>query len=69
MNKTQKVIEHLKKNKSITSWDAIQLYRATRLSAIIFNLRKRGMNIRTRERAFKDVNDETSYYAEYILEE
>lgn len=69
MNKTQKVLEHLKTKGSITSWDAIQLYRATRLSAIIFNLRKRGMNIRTRERAFKDVNDETSYYAEYILEE
>lgn len=69
MSKTSQIIEHLKEHKSITSWDAIQLYKATRLSAIIFNLRKKGMNIRTRERAFKDVNNDTSYYAEYILEE
>ena len=40
MNKHQKVLEHLKTHGSITSWEAIQLYRATRLSAIIFNLRK-----------------------------
>ena len=39
-NKTVKVLEHLKKHGSITSWEAIQKYGATRLSAIIFNLRK-----------------------------
>ena len=39
--KTAKVLEHLKKFKTITSWEAIQLYKATRLSAIIFNLRKK----------------------------
>jgi len=38
--KTRKVLEHLKNKKQITSWEAIQLFRATRLSAIIFNLRK-----------------------------
>ena len=41
-NKTELVIKHLKKRKSITTWDAISLYGATRLSAIIFNLRDRG---------------------------
>jgi hypothetical protein len=40
-----KVKIHLMNKKSITSWDAITLYRATRLSAIIFNLRRQGMNI------------------------
>lgn len=40
-NKTMKVLEHLKKYGSITSWDAIQKYGATRLSAIIYNLKKR----------------------------
>lgn len=69
MNKTQKVLEHLKTKGSITSWDAIQLYKATRLSAIIFNLRQRGYNIITKEKTFKDINGDTSYYAEYILEE
>ena len=40
MNKKQKVFEHLKKFGSITSWEAIELYGATRLSDIIFKLRK-----------------------------
>ena len=41
MNKTRAVEEHLTKYGSITSWDAIEKYKATRLSAIIFNLRKK----------------------------
>lgn len=40
LNKTQKVKEHLLSKGSITSWDAIKLFKATRLSSIIFNLRK-----------------------------
>lgn len=39
-NKTEKVLEHLKNKGSITSLQAIDLYGATRLSAIIFNLRR-----------------------------
>lgn len=39
--KARQVEEHLKKYGSITSWEAIQNYKATRLSAIIFNLRKK----------------------------
>jgi hypothetical protein len=31
---------HLLNNKIITSWEAIENYGATRLAAIIFNLRK-----------------------------
>ena len=69
MTKIEMVRNHLIENKKITSWEAIQLYRATRLSAIIFNLRKKGMNIRTREKAYRDSNDNPAYFAEYILEE
>lgn len=39
-SKTKKVLEHLQKYGSITSWEAIEEYGATRLSAIIFNLRE-----------------------------
>ena len=35
----EKVLVHLLKNKSITSWIAIEKFRITRLSAVIFNLR------------------------------
>ena len=36
---SEKVLVHLLKNKSITSWGAIEKFRITRLSAVIFNLR------------------------------
>ena len=39
-NQTSAILAHLRKNKSITSKEAFELYGATRLSAIIFNLRK-----------------------------
>ena len=44
---TQKQIikKHLIREKSITSWQAIQKYRITRLAAIIHRLRNEGMNI------------------------
>lgn len=40
-NKTALVLNHLQKKKTITSWEAIELFGATRLSAIIYNLRKK----------------------------
>lgn len=43
--KTRLVLRHLQKKHSITSWQAIEEYGGTRLSAIIFNLRKEGWNI------------------------
>ena len=43
--KTQLVKSHLLERGKITSWEAIENYGATRLSAIIFNLRDRGMPI------------------------
>lgn len=42
-NKTQKVLEHLQKHGSITSLEAIDLYGATRLSGIIYNLKKKNI--------------------------
>lgn len=40
MSKTQKVLNHLIDVGHITSWEAINKYQATRLSAIVFNLKK-----------------------------
>lgn len=40
MKQEDRVLRHLKDYGSITSWDAIQEYGITRLSAVIFNLRK-----------------------------
>lgn len=68
MNKTEAVSLHLIEKGNITSWEAIKEYGATRLSAIIFNLRKRGMNIRTERIDFTDRFGNKAYYAKYILE-
>ena len=65
--KTNYVLSHLEKNGSITSWDAIQKYGATRLSAIIFNLRKRGYIIETKTELTKDRYGNTCQFANYIL--
>ena len=68
-NKTQKVLEHLQKHKSITSLEAIELYSATRLSAIIYNLRARGYKIETIDMPFIDKFGSSSRYGKYILNE
>lgn len=47
INQTTEILRHLKKFKSITQKQATDLYGATRLSAIIYNFRKRGYLIDT----------------------
>lgn len=39
---TDRVLNYMLDNDGITSWEAIKEFGATRLSAIIFNLRRRG---------------------------
>lgn len=41
----QQVLAHLQQEGSITSWEAITLFHATRLSGIIFSLKKSGYPI------------------------
>ena len=64
MSQTQEnqILNHLKKHKFITSWEAIQKYRITRLSARIYELRERGHNIIT-----KNVSENGKRFAEYSL--
>ena len=70
MNKTKKVMLHLQEKGHINSWEAIQEYGATRLSAIIFNLRYRyDMNIRSQKRQFIDRYGDKAYFVDYILED
>ena len=49
MTKTEQVKKHLKKRKTISSWQAIELYRITRLAAIICILRKSGWVIESKQ--------------------
>ena len=60
-NKQQiEVLSHLKKYKSITSWEAIETYKITRLSARIHELRGKGFDIFT-----KYITNNNTTYAEY----
>ena len=61
-SKIEKILAHLIKHKEITSWEAIQEYRATRLSGIIFNLRVK-FNIKSEE--IKLENDGRGNYVVY----
>lgn len=67
VNKTQQVLNHLIENKKIDTWTAIEKFGATRLSAIIFNLRNRGFVIDTINKCVLDRNLNVCNYAEYIL--
>ena len=64
MSQTQEnqILNHLKQHKFITSWEAIQEYRITRLSARIYELREKGFNIIT-----KNVTENGKTFAEYSL--
>lgn len=58
--KIKSVLNHLQYHKTITSWEAITLYRATRLAAVIFILKERGHLIETQM-----VYEDNTRYAVY----
>ena len=67
ISKTTKVLEHLKNYGCITSLEAIELYGATRLSSIIFELRKHGHKIETIDMPFIDRFGSKSHYGKYVM--
>ena len=68
MTKIKAVLLHLQQYGSITSWEAIKEYGATRLSAIIFNLRhKYNLNIVSEMVEFTDRYGTPTKFAKYIL--
>ena len=67
-SKTRDVYEHLKKYGKINTIQAYDLYGATRLSAIIFNLRHSyNMTIESQEIKFTDRHGRKSSCANYCL--
>ena len=68
--KTGEVLRYLKENGSITSMEAIERFGATRLSAIIFNLRhNRGYDISTVPITSTDRYGHQVTFARYVLHE
>lgn len=64
-NKSRLVLEHLKEYGSITSWEAIEKYGATRLSAIIYNIRKHYI-VQSVDSSFTDRYGNESTFTKYI---
>lgn len=69
MTKTEAVRRHLKINGSITSWQAIQMYGETRLSAVIHNLRDKGWDIESVWKEGRDRNGNDCRWVEYVYTE
>lgn len=65
-NKTNEIIKHLQEKGNITSMEAIKLYGATRLSGIIFNLRKRGYLITNKKETDIDRYGNECRYVRYV---
>jgi hypothetical protein len=64
MTKIDAVYLHLKKHGHITSWEAIKLYKATRLADIIYKLKNQGFSIYTLM-----VEGENCRFARYFIED
>lgn len=69
MNKTTAVLDHMREHGSITQMEATELFGATRLGAIVFNLRKRGHDIETVTVGMTDRYGHAANYARYVLHE
>lgn len=67
MTQIEKVLRHLQKFGSITTWEAIQQYGITRLSDKIFRLRKKGININSETKFAKNRFGENVHFSEYKL--
>lgn len=69
MSDSEKILEYLKTNGSITSWEAIQHFRCTRLSGRIFDLKRRGFNIVSTMEERVDPDGTKVRYSRYRLED
>lgn len=67
LTKTERVLRHLQEFGSITSWEAIKEYGATRLSAIIYTLKKKGYIFEDETIEFTDRYGYPGHFKKYIL--
>lgn len=65
LSQTDEILAHLQQYGTITSLQAITQYGATRLSAIIFDLRKDGHIIEIKSKTAKNRRGTNTTFAEY----
>ena len=67
MTHYDRVLQHLQDFGGITSWEAFEWYGITRLSAIIFDLRKDGYPIENETICSKNRYGDPVHFAKYVL--
>lgn len=67
LSQKQRVINHLEKHGSITTWDAFIKYGITRISAIIFNLKKDGYKFQEEWITRNSKRNGKTQFKKYIL--
>lgn len=65
-NKTREILKYMQEHDGITSMEAFKLFGATRLSSIIFSLRKQGYDIETIDMECVDRYGHICRYAKYV---
>lgn len=68
-SKTYDIYKYMRTHGGITSMEAFNMFGATRLSAIIFSLRKQGYDIETIDMECADRYGHLVHYAKYVLHE
>lgn len=63
----ERVLRYLQDNNSITSWEAIKEFGATRLSAIIFDLKRKGYDFNEEWVTSNNRYGEPVTFKKYIL--
>lgn len=67
MNQRKAIKDYLLQGYALTSMEAFNMFGATRLSAIIFDLKKQGMDIESRRIPVRTRFEKDVYVAEYRL--
>ena len=65
----ERILEHLKLNKSITQLEALKLFWDWRLSDKKYRLKKDGYNIKPEQIKVKRADGTNAYVTKYILED
>jgi len=69
MSQSTDVLDYIQTGRSITSWQAIEMLGATRLGAIIFDLKAKGHNIESKLITVKNRNGKKVQVSQYTLGE
>lgn len=67
MTQEERILTHLQARGSITSMEAFEKYGTTRLSAVIYKLRKHGIAIDSNDESAKNRYGKIVYYTRYTL--